>query len=70
MLKKPILVIFGKRVQYYRKARQLSQEQLAELAGFHRTYIGMVERAERNITLGNIDKLAKALNVEICELLK
>ena len=49
MEKEPILLRFGKNVQEYRKARQLSQEQLAELAGVHRTYIGMIERAEKNI---------------------
>lgn len=48
----------------------LSQEALAEKAGVHRTYIGMIERAEKNITLTNIEKIAKALNVEIGKLLK
>lgn len=51
MNKEPILLRFGKKVQEYRKAQQLTQEQLAELAGVHRTYIGMIERAEKNITL-------------------
>ena len=63
MNKEPILLRFGKKVQEYRKAQQLTQEQLAELAGVHRTYIGMIERAEKNITLCNIDKIAKALKV-------
>lgn len=63
MNKEPILLRFGKKVQEYRKAQQLTQEQLAELAGVHRTYIGMIERAEKNITLCNIEKIAKALNV-------
>ncbi|MEN3334550.1 MAG: hypothetical protein V7641_3915 [Blastocatellia bacterium] len=48
----------------------LSQEQLAEKAGLHRTYIGMIERAEKNLTLINIGKIAKALRVNIDELLK
>ena len=61
---------FGKNVQEYRKAQQLSQEQLAELAGVHRTYIGMIERAEKNITLCNIEKIAKALNISISKLLE
>ena len=43
----------------------LSQEELASRAGVHRTYIGMIERAEKNITLGNIEKIAKALNISI-----
>lgn len=65
MRKEPILLLFGQNVQKYRKAQNLSQEKLAELAGVHRTYIGMIERAEKNITLCNIEKIAKALNVEI-----
>lgn len=68
MDKEPILLAFGKRVQELRKERNLSQEQLADLAGVHRTYIGMIERAEKNITLCNIEKIAKALKVEIKEL--
>lgn len=68
MNKEPILLLFGQNVQKYRKKRNLSQEKLAELAGVHRTYIGMIERAEKNITLCNIEKIAKALNIEIKEL--
>ena len=48
----------------------LSQEQLAELVGVHRTYIGMIERAEKNITLCNIEKIANALNISISKLLE
>jgi len=70
MISEPILQIFGSNVQKYRKERQLSQEKLAELAGLHRTYIGMIERAEKNITLCNIEKIAKALNIEIKDLLE
>ena len=66
----PILLRFGKNVQEFRKSQQMSQEQLAELAGVHRTYIGMIERAEKNITLLSIAKIASALNVNISELLK
>lgn len=58
MSKEPILLKFGKNVQEKRKSLKLSQEQLAELAGVHRTYIGMIERAEKNITLCNIEILA------------
>lgn len=68
MKKEPILLRFGKNVQEYRKAQQLSQEQLAELAGVHRTYIGMIERAEKNITLCNIERIAKALKLGIKDL--
>ena len=63
-----ILVRFGQNVQRIRKERNISQEKLAELAGLHRTYIGMIERAEKNITLFNIEKIAKALGVKISEL--
>ena len=68
MDKEPILLQFGQRVQEIRKARNLSQEKLAELAGVHRTYIGMIERAEKNIMLCNIEKIAHALKVDIKEL--
>jgi transcriptional regulator with XRE-family HTH domain len=51
-----------------RKEKNLSQEELSFKADLHRTYIGMIERAEKNITLVNIEKIAKALNVDIKEL--
>lgn len=69
-MKKPILLKFAKRVRAERKKLGLSQEGFAEKSGFHRTYIGMIERAEKNITLANIEKLAKALHVSIATLLK
>lgn len=69
MKKNKILIAFGLRIQAIRKSRNISQEKLAELSGLHRTYIGMIERAERNITLVNIDKLAKALQICIKDLL-
>jgi len=66
---KPIVLIeFGNRVRQLRKAKNISQEELAEKAGLHRTYIGMIERAEKNITLLNIEKLALALNVAVKDL--
>jgi transcriptional regulator with XRE-family HTH domain len=70
MGRREILVKFGQRVRQLRKEKNLSQEELSDIAELHRTYIGMIERAEKNITLINIDKIAKALNVEISELLK
>ena len=66
---KDILIKFGNRVRDLRKENGLSQEKLAHKAGFHRTYIGMIERAERNITLSNIEKISIALNVSITKLL-
>lgn len=68
MEKEPILNAFGHRAQEIRKERNLSQEQLADLAGVHRTYIGMIERAEKNITLCNIERIAKALKLDIKDL--
>ncbi len=60
-----ILVQFGNKVRKERHKQRLSQEQLAEKAGLHRTYIGMIERAEKNITLENIHKICKALNFNL-----
>ena len=60
-----ILIEFGKRVREIRKEKGYSQEELAYRVGLHRTYIGMIERAEKNITLLNIEKIANALEIEI-----
>lgn len=59
---------FGEEVRAQRKAQGLSQEQLADLAGMHRTYIGSVERGERNVSLDAIYALAAALRVHVTEL--
>lgn len=67
--KQNILIKFGERVREIRKKKGLSQEELADKADLHRTYIGMIERAEKNITLLNIEKIANALDVNIKELL-
>jgi len=68
MEKDDILIKFGKKINRLRTEKGWSQEELAEKSGFHRTYIGMIERAERNISLRNIEKLAKTFNVEIKDL--
>jgi len=65
-----ILTTFGNRVRDLRKQTGISQEELAFRAGLHRTYIGMIERAEKNITLVNIEKISKALKVEIKDIFK
>ena len=56
---------FGKRVRELRKELWFSQEKLASVCWLHRTYIGNIERGEKNISLGNIEILAKALKVKI-----
>lgn len=68
-MKKSILSRFGERVKKLRKERGWSQEELGNRAGLHRTYIGSIERSERNISLLNIERLAKALNVKLAELI-
>jgi transcriptional regulator with XRE-family HTH domain len=59
----------AKRLRAERATRGLSQEQLADLAGLHRTYVGSVERAERNVSIDNIEQLAAALGLDIAALL-
>ncbi|WP_107820677.1 MULTISPECIES: helix-turn-helix transcriptional regulator [Bacteroidota] len=63
-----ILKRFGDRIRDYRKKNNMSQEELAEKARLHRTYIGMIERAEKNITLINIEKVANALEINLSEI--
>ena len=61
---------FGARIRSLRTARGLSQEELAFQTGFHRTYIGMVERGERNISLSNIGVFARTFEMTVSELFK
>lgn len=63
--KDPNIIAFGEQVKRLRLAQNISQEELAHRCGFYRTYIGMVERAERSITLCNVYKIAKGLDVDI-----
>ncbi len=60
-----ILLNFGNKLRYYRRAKGYSQEKLASIANIHRTYIGMLERAEKNPTLLMMIKLANALEMEV-----
>lgn len=69
-MNKTILEKFGQKVRDERLKQSLSQEELAAKAGVHRTYIGMIERAEKNITLSNIYKVAQALEISISDLTK
>jgi transcriptional regulator with XRE-family HTH domain len=64
------LLLFGKHVRSAREAARLSQEELAAKAGIHRTYIGGVERGERNLGLSNVFRIADALGLPAASLLK
>jgi transcriptional regulator with XRE-family HTH domain len=64
-----VLVQFGKQLRRVRTRQRISQERLAERAGLHRTYVSSVERGLRNISLLNIDKLARALEVPLTSLM-
>jgi len=63
-----LLKRFGRRIRDLRTRLCISQEELAFRAGFHRTYVGMIERGERNITLSNMMKLANALKIRLNDL--
>ena len=65
-----ILVCFGQRVRELRKSLQLSQEAFADKCGLDRTYIGGIERGERNVALRNVEVIAKALEVTLSELME
>lgn len=69
-MKRELLVKFGQKVRIKRAQNKLSQEQLALKAGVHRTYIGMIERGEKNITLTNINKISRALGISMSDLIK
>jgi transcriptional regulator with XRE-family HTH domain len=60
-----VLVAFGRAVRRLRVERGWSQERLAEVTGIHRTYVGDVERGLRNVSLVNIERLARALSVDL-----
>ncbi|AAN52941.1 helix-turn-helix transcriptional regulator [Shewanella oneidensis] len=66
---KKLLDNLANNVRTFRLKNGISQEQLAEICGFHRTYIGSIERGERNTTLSTLEVLAKTLNVSIAQLL-
>jgi len=59
---------FGAKVRKRRLAKGLSQEAFADICGLHRTYVGAIERGERNVSLENIEKIAKALGISIAAL--
>lgn len=68
--KRNIRHVFGENLRRYRQALRISQEDLAEKAGLHRTYIGSVERGERNVSIDNMERLAMAVDATIQHLLQ
>ena len=64
------LKAFGEKIRKIRIERGLSQEKLAFLSGLHRTYVGAIERGERNVSFKNIEKIAKTLKVDLEELFR
>jgi len=58
----------GTKIKYLRKRNNLSQEQLAELCNLHPTYIGQLERGEKNASIGSIYKISKSLNISLSDL--
>lgn len=68
-MKESLRTILAQNVVAYRKAQGLSQDDFAALCGLHRTYIGSVERRERNVTLATLEMLAKAMKASAAELL-
>lgn len=65
----PLIDTLAVNIRRLRRERRLSQEELADICGLHRTYIGSVERGERNVTLSSLELLAKALSVSVVDLL-
>lgn len=69
MINEFLLNEFGDRIKQLRIKKKLSQESLSFVTGFHRTYIGMIERGERNISLTNMAVFAKVFEMNLAELL-
>ena len=67
-MQEEILVAYGKAVRAIRQDKKISQEELGDLCGLHRTYISDIELGKRNVSLENIDKIAHALQVKKSEL--
>lgn len=64
-----LTAILSENIKHLRASRGFSQEDLANECGLHRTYVGAVERGERNVTLSSLELLAAALNVDVPTLL-
>lgn len=59
----------GMKIRYYRKEKEITQEKLAELCGFHPTYIGQLERGEKNASIETLYRVSRGLNISMCSLL-
>jgi transcriptional regulator with XRE-family HTH domain len=71
-LRKPsssLTVVLATNIRNFRKAKGLSQEDFADMCGLHRTYIGSVERGERNVTLSTLEVFASVISVSVPQLL-
>lgn len=68
--RQPAKILFGAKLRLAREKMALSQELLAEKAGLHRTYIGQVERGERNISVDSMERLADAVGLELWDMLR
>lgn len=66
----PARLVFGHALRQAREQQKVSQEQLAERAGLHRTYIGQVERGERNISIDNLEHLAHAVGLPLWQMIR
>lgn len=67
---KSLRQIMAENLRFLRLAAHISQEELAELCDLHRTYISDIERCNRNVSIDNIEKIAKALHITASDLLK
>lgn len=65
-----IQIELGLRIRYYRKQQKLSQEKLAELSSLHPTYIGQIERGEKNATIESLYHISRGLNISLSKLLE
>lgn len=68
-LNRQFLLFLGKNIRKLRERKNISQEEFGELVGVHRTYVGMVERGEKNITIFSLRKFAEALGVQVRDLI-
>ena len=68
-LNRQFLLFLGKNIRKLRERKNISQEEFGELVGVHRTYVGMVERGEKNITIFSLRKFADALGMQVRDLI-